>query len=295
MKGKCSFLPGRSREKGEAACALPLHRVIEQDMYQTIPANPLRHLLLLLFALFGVAACGGPSDPLADLPTGEKGRVVRVIDGDALILSSGQSVRLIGIEAPSGPYRDREAQPGFDTSKRILEDMALGREVELRYAGATRDRYDRALAHVVTTDTLGPKLWLNGEMVKRGGARVRVYPDTAAANAPLLLFEEAARAAKLGVWKNRAWKIHDVARLPDSFTGFQIVEGVTAGMQGSEYRTASCDVYLDRTLLVLEISRAAAELCRLPPDTKIRARGYVRNLRMEISHPLNLEILQPAD
>jgi endonuclease YncB( thermonuclease family) len=61
----------------------------------------------------------------------------------------------------------------------MLEDMALGREVQLFYAGLTRDRYDRTLAHVMTTDALGPDLWLNREMVARGGARVRVYPDTA--------------------------------------------------------------------------------------------------------------------
>lgn len=97
---------------------------------------------------------------------------MRVFDGDALSLDTGRSVRLIGIEAPAAPYRNREGEPGYETSKRVLEDMELGREVELRFAGLTRDRYDRALAHVVTTDALGPRLWLNSEMVKKGGARV---------------------------------------------------------------------------------------------------------------------------
>lgn len=97
---------------------------------------------------------------------------MRVFDGDALSLDTGWSVRLICIEAPAAPYRNREGEPGYETSKRVLEDMELGREVELRFAGLTRDRYDRALAHVVTTDALGPRLWLNSEMVKKGGARV---------------------------------------------------------------------------------------------------------------------------
>jgi len=248
---------------------------------------------VLLAAALAVAACGrAPSDPLEGLPVGERARVVRVIDGDALVLSTGQSVRLIGIEAPAGPYRNREGEPGYEESKRALEDMTLGREVELRYGGLTRDRYDRALAHVVTTDTLGPTLWLNAEMIKRGAARVRIYPDTAVANDLLLPMEAAAREAKAGLWKGRIWTLTDAGALPDSFQGFQIVEGTTAGMQGSDFRGISCEVVLERSLLVLEIETAAAALCQMGPDTVIRARGYVRNLRMEISHPLNVEILE---
>ncbi|MBY9065804.1 thermonuclease family protein [Hyphomonas sp. WL0036] len=250
-------------------------------------------IALLAMAALLTAACGGkPVDPLDGLAEGERGRVVRVIDGDALVLSTGQSVRLIGIEAPAGPSRGSEGDPGFEDSKRALEDMALGREVELRYGGLTRDRYDRALAHVMTIDTLGPKLWLNAEMVKRGVARVRVYPDTAIANAPLLPMEADARAAKAGLWARRAWAITDATRLPDTFEGFQIVEGISSGMQGSDARGASCDVFLERSLLVLEIETSAAKLCQLPPEARVRVRGYVRNLRMEINHELNVELLE---
>ena len=266
-------------------------RVISRGMDEAGRPAPIRILVILAAALL-VAACGrAPEDPLAGLAGGERGRVVRVIDGDALILSTGQSVRLIGIEAPAGPYRDREGDPGFEESKRALEDMALGREVELRYGGLTRDRYDRALAHVVTTDKLGPPLWLNAEMIRRGAARVRVYPDTASANDLLVPMERDAPESKTGLWKGRTWRVTDAAALPDSFQGFQMVEAVTAGMQGSDFRGISCDVMLDRSLLVLEIESGAAELCQLDPETRVRARGYVRNLRMEINHSLNVEIL----
>jgi len=148
-------------------------------------------------ALAALAACSAP-DPLADTQLGEHGRVVRVIDGDEMVLDTGQSVRLVGIEAPAGPYKDREGAPFLKESRRMLEDMALGREMQLFYAGLTRDRYDRALAHVMTTDALGPDLWLNREMVERGGARV--YPDMAGANDLLLAPEAEARAAGRGLW-----------------------------------------------------------------------------------------------
>ena len=253
---------------------------------------PIRNFLIFAAALVVAACARAPTDPLEGLAVGEKGRVVRVIDGDALVLSTGQSVRLIGIEAPAGPSRGRDGEPGFEEAKRALEDLALGREVELRYAGLTRDRYDRALAHVITADTLGPEYWLNAEMIKRGAARVRVYPDTAAANDALLPLEAAAREEKAGLWKGRLWAITPADALPDTFQGFQVMEGATSGMQGSEFPGVSCDVLLERSLLVLEVESAAAALCQMDPGTKIRARGYVRNLRMEITHPLNVEILQ---
>lgn len=240
----------------------------------------------------GLAACTAAKDPLEELAAGEHGRVVRVLDGDALVLDTGQSVRLVGIEAPAAPYRDREGDAGYEEAKRILEDMVLGREVELRYGGLTRDRYDRALAHVVTTDALGPRLWLNAEMVKKGAARVRVYPDTAAANAPLIALEVAAREDRRGLWDDGVWPIHDAAALPVSAERFQLVEGIAGDMQSSKDRFAVCEVALRGSALVLEIDKAAAELCQLPEGTHIRARGFLRDGRLEVSHPLNVERLE---
>lgn len=220
--------------------------------------------------LIGLAACNAAKDPLDELAVDERGRVVRVLDGDARVLDTGQSVRLVGVEAPAAPYRDREGDAGFEESKRILEDMVLGREVELRYGGLTRDRYDRALAHVATMDALGPRLWLNAEMIKKGGAWVRVYPDTATANAPLLALEAAARADGRGLWDDGVWPIHNAAALPPEAERFQIVEGVAGAMQGSEERFAVCDVALQGFPLILEIGKSVAELCQLPAGAKIR-------------------------
>ncbi|MEH6809010.1 MAG: thermonuclease family protein [Hyphomonas oceanitis] len=247
----------------------------------------------LFGALLVLAACSGP-DPLAGTQPGEHGRVVRVIDGDALVLDTGQSVRLIGIEAPAGPYKDREGAPFYTESKRMLEDMALGREVQLFYAGLTRDRYDRALAHVMTTDALGPDLWLNREMVARGGARVRVYPDTAGANGLLLAPEAKAREAKLGLWKTKAYRIPVASDLPEPFEKFQLVEGVTGERLSTDEQGASCELALAESALTLEIQTSAAALCQTPMGTAVRARGYVYRGKLEISHPLNLETL-PRD
>ena len=124
-----------------------------------------------------VTACGR-SGPFSDMQQGERGRVVRIIDGDALVLDTGQSVRLVGLEAPAMNWREKDPEPYAEASSRMLDDLVMGRAVRLYYPGMTRDRYDRALAHVETADAKGPHYWLNAEMLRRGGARLRIYPDT---------------------------------------------------------------------------------------------------------------------
>ena len=118
------------------------------------------------------SACSQAS-PFPDMQPGETGRVVNVIDGDMLVLDTGQGVRLVSIESPALYPRDRDADPFAAEGARILEDLTLGRRVQLYYPGITRDRYDRALAHVVTIDGAGPETWLNAAMLERGAAWVR--------------------------------------------------------------------------------------------------------------------------
>ena len=153
----------------------------------------------VLGLVVSLAACSA-SSTFPDMQPGETGRVVRIIDGDALVLENGQSVRLVSIEAPALYPRDRPAEPYAAESARVLEDLALGRRVQLFYPGITRDRYDRALAHVRTIDGSGPAVWLNEAMIARGGAWVRLYPDTAARGDELLTLEQTVRDAAQGVW-----------------------------------------------------------------------------------------------
>ncbi|MEL7446653.1 MAG: thermonuclease family protein, partial [Pseudomonadota bacterium] len=122
----------------------------------------------------------------------------RIVDGDALVLDTGQSVRLY-------------------------------------YAGLTRDRYDRALAHAVTDDDLGQRFWLNGEMAAKGGARVRIYPDTALGSDALVTAETAARESGLGLWARDAYAVRRASDLGEDVFRFQVVDGILGDTEPSEY------------------------------------------------------------
>ena len=251
-----------------------------------LPGNLKLAILLYVF----LAACGR-SDPLDVLVPGEHGRVVRVLDGDALVLDTGQSVRLVGLEAPVRKRRDRPAQPYAEEAARMLEDMALGRRVQLYYAGLTRDRYDRALAHVVTDDALGPRLWLNRQMALQGGARVRTWPDTALAAGVLVEAEADARSAARGLWSLEAYKIAAARELPRETRGFVLVEGLVGDARRESEGKTACRRPLLNSAIRLDIRRSAGTLCALETGHRVRVRGWLSAGRLDVTHPANLEVL----
>lgn len=242
-----------------------------------------------------LAACSAAS-PLPEMQPGETGRVVRIIDGDALILETGQSVRLVSIEAPVLYPRDRDADPFAAESARLLEDMALGRRVQLYYPGITRDRYDRALAHVVTIDGAGPDYWLNQEMLKRGGAWVRLYPDTAARGEDLLSNEQMARDARLGLWARAAYQMKPAGRVDDSTLGFRLIDAALGPLlpiaPDTPYPPA-CLRELQGARLKLSVRRDAQTLCGLPDGTRLLLRGYIRDQVLDLTYPRHAQALGP--
>ena len=251
-----------------------------------------------LFLVIGlVATACSPASQLPDMQPGETGRVVRIIDGDALALNTGQSVRLIGIEAPALRPRGRDPDPYAVEAARALEDLALGREVQLHYPGLTRDRYDRALAHVVTRDGAGPRLWLNIELVRRGAARVRLYPDTAAQGEVLLAAEATARLDRVGLWAKTAYRVPTADEVDASTRGFMLVQGRLDHLESPEGRyreTLACQWALSGAALALQVRRDAASVCDLPVGSDVRLRGWVSNQSLDVTHPLHVELLNRA-
>lgn len=246
--------------------------------------------LILAACLLG--GCQDDDAPLRGMSQGETGRVVRIIDGDALVLHTGLTVRLSGIEAPAPERRNRIGEPYADRSARLLEDLALGRTVRLIYPGLTRDRYDRALAYVETADDLGPKLWLNLEMLKRGAARARLYPDTSPGGEYLLAAEADARSANQGLWALAPYQVLPAEEIAEDARGFMIVTATLGAKHAPQSDRSVCRRSLLGAGLSLEIQAGADAFCRADaPRKPARFRGYVRDGQMEITHWMNVEPL----
>lgn len=239
--------------------------------------------------MFSLLACE-QSTPLPDMEPGEQGRVVRVIDGDALVLNTGQSVRLVGIEAPVLNRRRGEPDTYAEEAARALENMVMGREVQLYYPGLTRDRYDRALAHVVTTDAAGPEFWVNMELVRRGAARVRLYPDTAARGDDLMAAEQVARDDGLGLWGQPAYAVMAADEIAPEARGFMII-GARLEMR-TPAEDMACLWSVEAARLRVRVEQSASAFCNAEPGRIYRLRGWVSGNTLTLTHPLHAQRLE---
>jgi endonuclease YncB( thermonuclease family) len=209
-----------------------------------------------------------------DLQAGEKGRIARVSDGDVLALDTGQRVRLVEIEAPQPGFDGREDQPFAVEARAMLSTAGLGRNARLFYGGLSRDRYDRALAHVIAADETGRDVWLNGYMVRQGGARVRTFPDNARRARALLKFEDEARKAKRGLWNVDYWQVRETAEI-EGAPGFALVEGELLAVEaGAGPAAAKLEPRGFRLLNLAGLGKPDVEL-RLEAGRRIRVRGRI--------------------
>ena len=229
-----------------------------------------------------------------EMEAGERGRVVRVIDGDSLVLDTGQTVRLVGLEAPSFGRRDRLDQPHATESHRLLEDLTLGRQVRLYYGGLTRDRYDRALAHLVTDDGLGPHMWINRELLARGGARFRAYPDTERGLESLRVAEAEAIAAAAGLWRVSDYAIEDARDLGEAERGFLILHAILGAREPARGENDICWRDFLGSQIGMGVAPAAMAACDLPAGHAVRVRGWHVSGRLSLDAASNLMVLDEA-
>lgn len=132
--------------------------------------------LLIAVAASIAVGCGATPSPSAE-PSG--GEVVRVVDGDTLIVRIGgdeERVRLLGVDTPEAARDGSPAECGADAASanlaRLARAGARARVVTDPGTGDVRDRYDRLLAFVSVG---GRDLGL--AQVRRGWAEVFAFRD----------------------------------------------------------------------------------------------------------------------
>ncbi len=119
--------------------------------------------------------------------------VTEVSDGDTFKLSSGQTFRLYGVNAPE------VKEPLFEEAKAFTENLVLGKEISFEQEDNYKvDKFGRTLGYIFVGGVN-----LNIELVRNGLARVVLYEKRAKIKYQdeLLLAEKEAKEKKLGVWK----------------------------------------------------------------------------------------------
>ena len=262
------------------------------------PPSPLLAIAMLLVLAVVAPARAATTAPLVE---GGTATVGAVIDGDTLTLVDGRTVRLAGIQAPKLPLGRPEGTPWplADAARAALAALVLDRPVRLSFAGGRTDRYGRALAQLHTVEGL----WVQGEMLRRGLARVVSQADDRALAGEMLALESAARNAGRGLWADPFYRVRTIDEAAGAVDSFQLVEGRAARVttvQGHTYVDFGVDWRSDFTLAIDAQARRRFAEAGLSPDTlvgrRLRVRGWIKSRNgplIDVTHPEQIELLEP--
>jgi micrococcal nuclease len=250
-----------------------------------------RRRALLALLLWSIMLGGAWAD--------ERLHVAEIDQGDAFILEDGRRVRLVGIDAPRAPLGVPKDVPWrlAESAKTALADLAQNRIVTLRLGEVASDRYGRVLAQVYREDGM----WLQGELLRRGLARVHSYADNRALVPEMLALEGEARSARRGLWRDPNYAVRRPEEAGRFIESFQLVEGTivdVAKVKGQVFLNFAPDW---RTAFTAHLPRDALPRFKesgIDPNSlkgaRVRLRGWVRFYErpmIDVTHPEQIELL----
>ena len=211
-----ALLPfGRTQQKGTAGLPGALFRAR-------------RLVLAALLVVFGgcvaEALPRGECAPPAELAR-ESASVAYVNDGDTVRLSSGDRVRLVGIDTPEIGRDGADDEPYAREAQQALRALLAESRNRVRVVDATEgeDRYGRRLSYLYLPDGRS----VQAQLLAQGMAMaVFVAPNLELADC-LMARERLAREADRGIWSLLAYDpgLPSVRGIPDDVQGAAIVQG----------------------------------------------------------------------
>jgi micrococcal nuclease len=174
----------------------------------TVPRQNFFVLVFLIVHL--VSACAtterepfvGSSAPLREAAVANpvKRVVLRVVDGDTIVVSPNEKVRLIGVDTPETVHPTKGRQCFGMDAKQFTRDSIEGKSLRLEFDEANRrtghkDKYGRTLAYAYLDDGR----MLNRELIRQGYAHAYTrFPFRH--RVEFIELANAARAHAVGLW-----------------------------------------------------------------------------------------------
>ena len=191
---------------------------------------------------------------------------VEIIDGDTFRLTTGDMVRLIGIDAPE------LSQPGGILSREYLAHLLLGNPITLERGSEDRDNYNRLLRFVYVGN-----LCINEEMILQGYAEARYLPENPIRDYYVQL-EMQAEAARAGLWSDNVFQprfdldwdtdipVIDWVNADDYYNQYVIIEGTIINTYNSG-RVCFLNFHTDYQYFTAVIFACDLPAFPGPPDT----------------------------
>ena len=249
-----------------------------------------------LFLVVGCVLLNTASMAIASAAVGsETARVRHVIDGDTVVLQSGEKVRLLGINAPEKASDRQSAQPYSLEALLTLRELVEDRNVQVIAGQQNRDRYGRLLAYLETSDGVD----VQQVLLRRGYAFATAFPPDIDRLEDYLKAEWAARREKIGVWQQDVTNIFDLSKHYQGEIGFGLFSGKIVSVKTS---ARNVRLLFDGNIVVTISQDAWAAFWTGPPQgirgQQVEARGWLTRARgtnsnnsyyLKVRHPSMLK------
>ena len=129
-------------------------------------------------------------------------RVKKVVDGDTIVLASGERVRLLGVNAPEVNHPTKPAEPFGKEAAEFTQRLAEGKLVRLEFDPhvSKQDKHSRIFAYVFLQDGT----FLNAEIIRQGYGFVLRGSPPLKYEFDFVQLEMNARKMRLGLWALQA-------------------------------------------------------------------------------------------
>lgn len=222
---------------------------------------------------------------------GQSVTVDYVIDGDTVVLASGERVRLLGINTPeiSNTHKNTPAEPLGERSRKALVGLVEKQRVELTVGSDSRDHYGRTLGYLTHNG-----VDIQQELLLRGYAMVVAIPPNLRHLERYIAAESDARKKRKGVWGHPYFSVQAIDKSNAIKTGFSRIRGTVTKISNLKKKIRI--TVADQLHIIIPRhawrhywkDRDADELL----GTQVTARGWISARRgkkqMWVSHPFML-------
>ncbi len=131
----------------------------------------------------------------------EEAKVVRVVDGDTLVVNfqdKEEKLRLIGMDTPESVHPNKSKNvPEGKIASDYVKDLVDGKDIKLEFDVEQRDRYGRLLAYVYLGNTM-----LNKHLLEIGYAKLATFPPNVKYVEDFKELQKNARENQEGFWES---------------------------------------------------------------------------------------------
>lgn len=123
----------------------------------------------------------------------------RAVDGDTVVLSTGQRVRYIGVDTPELHHPQKPIEAYAREAKEFNRKLVEGKTVRLEFDVERYDKYRRLLAYIY----LPNGTFVNAELVRQGYAHTLTIPPNVKYADLFVKCQREARENNRGLWGRR--------------------------------------------------------------------------------------------